>query len=173
MSHITYQRAILPARAATDNSDDDGCHASLFMKSCSFDQRGVIFGRMSLNGCRREGVPDAARQGTLAVMAGGAEEDIEAVWSVIADLAANLTRMGGVGAGQSTKWSTRPLLARGYVVMAEALALAECSGIDAAALPACLAGGALILVCFENSIPRCGLAPLIRPRATPASFSRI
>jgi 3-hydroxyisobutyrate dehydrogenase len=87
------------------------------------------------------GGPDAARQGELTVMAGGAVGDIEAVRSVIACLAANFTRMGEVGAGQTTKMINQAIVGAGFVVMAEALALAERSGIDADRLPPCLAGG--------------------------------
>jgi 3-hydroxyisobutyrate dehydrogenase-like beta-hydroxyacid dehydrogenase len=87
------------------------------------------------------GGPDGARKGELTVMAGGAESDVEAVRSVIACLATNCTRMGEVGAGQTTKMVNQAIVGAGFVVMAEALALAERSGIDAARLPACLSGG--------------------------------
>ena len=73
------------------------------------------------------GGPPAARDGTMTVMAGGDAADIEAIRPVMRDLAANFTHMGPVGAG--------------YVLMAEALTLAEAAGIDAARLPECLAGG--------------------------------
>ena len=87
------------------------------------------------------GGPDAAREGKMAVMAGGTPADIEAVMPIMADLAGNFTRMGDVGAGQTTKMINQAIVGAGFVVMAEALALAERSGIDAAALPGCLAGG--------------------------------
>jgi 3-hydroxyisobutyrate dehydrogenase len=57
------------------------------------------------------------------------------------DLAANFTLMGPVGAGQTAKIVNQAIVGTGYVLMAEALALAEAAGIDAAALPRCLAGG--------------------------------
>jgi 3-hydroxyisobutyrate dehydrogenase len=87
------------------------------------------------------GGPDAARDGNMAVMAGGAVADIEAVQPIMKDLAGNFTRMGDVGAGQTTKMINQAIVGSGFVIMAEALALAERSGIDAAALPDCLAGG--------------------------------
>jgi 3-hydroxyisobutyrate dehydrogenase len=87
------------------------------------------------------GGPPAARSGTMAVMAGGAAADIEAVRSVMQDLAANFTHMGPAGAGQTTKVINQAIVGAGFVVMAEALALAERAGIDAARLPECLAGG--------------------------------
>ncbi len=87
------------------------------------------------------GGPAAARAGTLAVMAGGDEADVATAMPVLRDLAANVTRMGPVGAGQTTKLINQAIVGTGFVVMAEALALAEAAGIDAAAVPSCLAGG--------------------------------
>ena len=87
------------------------------------------------------GGPPAARSGTMAVMAGGDAGDIDKVRAVMRDLAANLTHMGPAGAGQTTKVINQAIVGTGFVVMAEALALAERSGIDAARLPQCLAGG--------------------------------
>jgi 3-hydroxyisobutyrate dehydrogenase len=87
------------------------------------------------------GGPAAARAGTLAVMAGGEEADVAIAMPVLRDLAANVTRMGPVGAGQTTKLINQAIVGTGFVVMAEALALAEAAGIDAAAVPSCLAGG--------------------------------
>lgn len=87
------------------------------------------------------GGPQAARAGTLTVMAGGEEADIARALPLLRDLAANVTRMGPVGAGQTTKVINQAIVGTGFVLMAEALALAEAAGIDAAALPGCLAGG--------------------------------
>jgi 3-hydroxyisobutyrate dehydrogenase len=77
----------------------------------------------------------------MTVMAGGAVADIKTVQPIFKDLSANFTRMGDVGAGQTTKMVNQAIVGAGFVVMAEALALAERSGINAAALPGCLAGG--------------------------------
>jgi 3-hydroxyisobutyrate dehydrogenase len=87
------------------------------------------------------GGPPAARQGTMTVMAGGEEADIARLEPLMADLAANFTRMGPLGAGQTTKILNQAIVGTGYVLMAEALALAEAAGLEAEKLPACLAGG--------------------------------
>jgi 3-hydroxyisobutyrate dehydrogenase len=87
------------------------------------------------------GGPIAARQGTLTVMAGGEANDIAAVTAVMADLSANFTHAGSAGAGQMAKVINQAIVGTTYVLMAEALLLAEASGIDAARLPQCLAGG--------------------------------
>ena len=87
------------------------------------------------------GGPVASRAGTLTVMAGGAAEDVAVIRPVMADLAANFTLMGPVGAGQTAKMINQAIVGSGYVVMAEALRLAEEAGIAADRLPSCLAGG--------------------------------
>jgi 3-hydroxyisobutyrate dehydrogenase len=114
------------------------------------------------------GGPAAALSGTMAVMAGGAPTDIDAARPVMADLAANFTAMGPVGAGQTTKMINQAIVGAGFVVMAEALALAERSGIDAAALPACLANG----LADSNLLRR--IFPQMQQRAfePPKSYAR-
>jgi 3-hydroxyisobutyrate dehydrogenase len=87
------------------------------------------------------GGPPAAREGTLTVMAGGEATNFAAAEPVIRDLGANVTRVGGVGAGQAAKMLNQAIVCTGFVVMAEALAMAEAAGLDAAAVPAALAGG--------------------------------
>jgi 3-hydroxyisobutyrate dehydrogenase len=87
------------------------------------------------------GGPGAARQGTLTVMAGGNPGCVAAVAAVMSDLAANFTHIGSSGAGQAAKVINQAIVGTTYVLMAEALTLAEAAGIDAAKLPQCLAGG--------------------------------
>jgi 3-hydroxyisobutyrate dehydrogenase len=87
------------------------------------------------------GGPHAARHGTLTVMAGGDARDIAAAQAVMADISANFTHAGASGAGQMAKMINQAIVGTTYVLMAEALMLAEASGIDAAKLPQCLAGG--------------------------------
>lgn len=87
------------------------------------------------------GGPAAAAEGRLTIMMGGAPSDVHRARPVLADLATNLTHIGKLGAGQTAKIINQAIVGVGYVLMAEALALAEASGIDAAQLPAALAGG--------------------------------
>ena len=100
------------------------------------------------------GGPDAARQGTLTIMAGGEVDGIEAARPLMADLARNFTHMGPPGAGQATKAINQAIVGTGFTVMAEALALAEAAGIDAARLPACLAGGLADSVLLQRIYPQ-------------------
>ncbi len=114
------------------------------------------------------GGPHAARAGTLTVMAGGEEAEVARAGEVLRDLAVNITRMGPVGAGQTTKIINQAIVGTGFVLMAEALALAETAGIDAAALPACLKGG------FADSelLRRIYTQMLQRHFDPPASYAR-
>lgn len=87
------------------------------------------------------GGPLQSRSGTLTVMAGGEAIDIESIRAVMADLAINFTHIGPSGAGQTAKMINQLIVGSGYVVLAEALTLAEAAGVNAQALPQCLAGG--------------------------------
>jgi 3-hydroxyisobutyrate dehydrogenase len=100
------------------------------------------------------GGPGAARQGTLTVMAGGNAESISAVQPVMADLAANFTHVGASGAGQAAKVINQAIVGTTYVLMAEAVMLAEAAGIDAAKLPQCLAGGHADGTLLQQLYPR-------------------
>ncbi|MCC7276364.1 MAG: NAD(P)-dependent oxidoreductase [Alphaproteobacteria bacterium] len=111
------------------------------------------------------GGPLAARDGTMTVMAGGAAADIAAIGPVMADLAANFTHMGPSGAGQTTKLVNQTIVGTTWVLMAETLALAEAAGIDAARLPACLAGGHADSVLLQQLFPRMQARDFEPPRA--------
>ena len=111
------------------------------------------------------GGPGAARAGTMTVMAGGEAGDIDAIRPLMADLAANFTHMGPNGAGQMAKVINQAIVGTNYVVMAEVLALAEASGIDAARLPQCLAGGHADSDLLRTLYPRMQARDFTPPRA--------
>lgn len=94
-----------------------------------------------------------AEAGTLAIMAGGREEDVERVRPILMHLGQRLTRMGEVGAGQVTKVCNQMIVACNALVIAEVVALAERSGVDASLIAPALAGG------FADSKPLQILAP--------------
>jgi 3-hydroxyisobutyrate dehydrogenase len=96
----------------------------------------------------------SAREGTLTLMLGGAQEDVEVAMPILRELGTNITLMGPVGSGQTTKIINQAIVGTSFVLMAEALALAEAAGIDAAALPACLAGGFADSALLRNRYPR-------------------
>lgn len=92
------------------------------------------------------GVP-GAEKGTLAIMAGGREADIERARPVVMHLAQRFTRMGDAGAGQVTKLCNQIIVGSLFPVLAEAVRLAEAAGVDAKRLPEALKGG------FADSLP--------------------
>ncbi|AHL76512.1 2-hydroxy-3-oxopropionate reductase [Stutzerimonas stutzeri] len=94
-----------------------------------------------------------AEAGSLAIMAGGRSEDIERVRPILAHLGQRLTHMGDVGAGQVTKACNQMIVACNALVIAEVVALAERSGVDASLIAPALAGG------FADSKPLQILAP--------------
>jgi 3-hydroxyisobutyrate dehydrogenase len=88
-----------------------------------------------------------ATDGTLAVMAGGAAEDVERIRPYVMATARNLTHMGPLGAGQTAKLCNQIISGSLMAVIAEAVRLAQNAGIDAARLPEAFAGG------FADSLP--------------------
>ena len=86
------------------------------------------------------GVP-GAEQGTLAIMAGGAEEDVAAAGPHLSPVCARFTHMGPVGAGQTTKLANQIIAGCTITIVAEAVNFAESAGIDATRLFEALSGG--------------------------------
>lgn len=99
------------------------------------------------------GVPGAAN-GTLTVMAGGAESDFDRVRPVLAHLAGRVTLMGANGAGQTTKLINQMIVGAGLALMAECCQFAEDAGIDPAKLPEALAGGRADSPILQQFLPR-------------------
>ena len=88
-----------------------------------------------------------AENGTLAIMAGGAEDIIDALLPLFNLLAHRTTRMGDCGSGQTTKICNQMIVSCNVAVMAEVLAMTEKAGVDASQIPQALEGG------FADSIP--------------------
>jgi 3-hydroxyisobutyrate dehydrogenase len=94
-----------------------------------------------------------AEAASLAIMVGGDAKDLERVRPVLLNLGQRVTHMGGVGAGQVTKACNQMIVACNALVIAEVVALAERSGVDASLIAEALAGG------FADSKPLQFLAP--------------
>lgn len=99
------------------------------------------------------GGPPAAEAGTLAIMAGGAAEAVEAVRPLLEHVGL-LTHMGEVGAGQATKLVNQALCLTNYCVVAESLRLAQAYGVDAGKIPAALAPGLGNSAVLQAMLPR-------------------
>ncbi len=82
-----------------------------------------------------------AEQGSLAIMAGGAEADIAVAREVLKPLYSRLTHMGAVGSGQTTKICNQMIVSCNVLVIAEMMALAKAAGVDTVKIPEALAGG--------------------------------
>jgi 3-hydroxyisobutyrate dehydrogenase len=94
-----------------------------------------------------------AEAGSLAIMVGGEATDLERVRPLLHSLGQRVTHMGAVGAGQVTKACNQMIVACNALVIAEVVALAERSGVDARLIAEALAGG------FADSRPLQILAP--------------
>jgi len=88
-----------------------------------------------------------ATEGTLAIMVGGDSAPLKQVQPLLETLSQRVTHMGAVGSGQATKVCNQMLVSCNLLAMAEVLALAERSGVDASLLPRALKGG------FADSTP--------------------
>ena len=81
-----------------------------------------------------------ARDGTLAIMAGGAAEVIDGIADVFAAMG-RVTHIGPVGTGQTTKLANQIIVGATMVAVAEALRFASNGGADPAAVRKALMGG--------------------------------
>jgi 2-hydroxy-3-oxopropionate reductase len=99
------------------------------------------------------GIPKAA-SGELTLMQGGTVEDVAMAQRILARVASNQTRMGGPGAGQTTKLINQVLCGLGFLAVAEATALAEAAGVDMTMIPKALAGGRADSAILQEYMPR-------------------
>ena len=99
-----------------------------------------------------------AEAGSLAIMAGGTFDDSGRLRPMLAHLGQRVTHMGAVGAGQVAKLCNQMIVGCQALVIAEAVALAERSGVDARLLAEAFAGG------FADSKPLQILAPQMAER---------
>jgi 3-hydroxyisobutyrate dehydrogenase-like beta-hydroxyacid dehydrogenase len=100
------------------------------------------------------GGPVRAADGTLTIMAGGAEEDIDHVSGVLSALGQRIFRTGGLGSSQVAKLCNNILTATIMVANAEALTLGAKAGLDPAQLREIVlasSGGSTVL---DTWVPR-------------------
>jgi 2-hydroxy-3-oxopropionate reductase len=99
------------------------------------------------------GIPKAAT-GELTLMQGGAPDDVAEAQEILSKVASNQTRMGGPGAGQTTKLINQVLCGLNFMAVAEATALAEAAGVDAQMIPKALKGGRADSAILQEYMPR-------------------
>lgn len=95
----------------------------------------------------------AVEAGTLAIMAGGGDKDVERVRPLL-ERCGQVTHMGAVGAGQATKLVNQTLVLTNFCVIAEALRLAQAHGVDASKIPQALAPGYAGSKLLDDLMPR-------------------
>jgi len=86
------------------------------------------------------GAPGAA-EGTLTIMVGGAESDLERALPIFSVLGRHVTHVGPVGAGQATKAANQVIVGLTIAAVAEAFSLATRAGVDLAKASEALQGG--------------------------------
>ena len=99
-----------------------------------------------------------AKSGSLAIMAGGDEVIVDELRPLLKCLSSRVTYMGGSGSGQYTKICNQMIVSCNALVIAEAVALAEKSGVNSQRLAEAFEGG------FADSKPLQILAPEMSER---------
>jgi 3-hydroxyisobutyrate dehydrogenase-like beta-hydroxyacid dehydrogenase len=82
-----------------------------------------------------------AEAATLTIMAGGSEENFQRALPVFQAVGKNITHMGPAGSGQVTKLANQLIVAQTIDAVAQALRMAELSGVDPALVRRALLGG--------------------------------
>lgn len=88
------------------------------------------------------GGSEGAVRGTLSIMAGGADEDIDRARPYMEAFGTTITHVGPVGAGQRVKIVNQILVVVTQLAVSEALLFAEASGLDLNATLDAVKGGA-------------------------------
>ena len=88
------------------------------------------------------GSSPGAEAGTLTIMAGGSEADLQRAAPIFDVLGAKTVHCGAVGQGQMIKVITNAIAASNAAVLAQALIVARGAGVDLAALTEVIDGGA-------------------------------
>jgi 3-hydroxyisobutyrate dehydrogenase-like beta-hydroxyacid dehydrogenase len=115
------------------------------MSSTRQDEAVSFADRLAARGCRFVDAPvsggvQGAEQGTLAVMAGGAADDVAQAEPVL-EVLGTPRHVGPVGSGQVAKLCNQLIVGATINIVAEALLLAEAAGADAAAVREAIRGG--------------------------------
>jgi len=87
------------------------------------------------------GGPEGASNGTLAIMAGGSNNDFARVKPILDVLGGNVVHVGGPGLGHTVKVINQLIVGLTIETVAEALTLAEKSGVDPRMVQQALKGG--------------------------------
>lgn len=95
-----------------------------------------------------------AKNGTLAIMAGGDQETFDSVLPLFDIVGENIIRQGGAGAGQHTKLANQITIASNMIGVCEAIAYARKSGLDPARVLDSITTGAAGSFSLSKLAPR-------------------
>ena len=126
--------AAAPGSLVIDMSTIDPGRARSF--ASALDQKGIAMLDAPVSGGER-----GAIEGTLSVMVGGPTDAFERALPALRALGSNIVHVGGAGAGQVAKACNQLVVGATIEAVAEALALAERSGVDPAKVREALLGG--------------------------------
>jgi 2-hydroxy-3-oxopropionate reductase len=82
-----------------------------------------------------------AEAAALSIMVGGNATDVERAWPILTTVGKRVTHLGPSGSGQVTKLANQLIVAQTIDAVAQALRLAELSGVDPAAARQAMLGG--------------------------------
>ncbi len=88
------------------------------------------------------GGSEGAQKGTLSIMVGGDDADVQAAMPVLSAMGKNITHVGPSGAGQVTKAINQIVISGTYLSVAEGLTLGIKAGLDMEKVVQAIAGGA-------------------------------
>ncbi|MEZ5102826.1 MAG: NAD(P)-dependent oxidoreductase [Thermoleophilia bacterium] len=127
------------------------------------------------------GGPEGAARGSLAIMVGGRERDVERAWPLLLALGTGPVRVGGPGAGHTAKLANQAIVGVLISATAEALALAERAGLDPGLVLDALRGGSADTritnvqgrrMVARDYEPRAYATTLVKDLATAAELAR-
>ena len=96
------------------------------------------------------GGSEGAQKGTLSIMIGGAEADVEKARPVLEAMGSTITHVGPIGAGQTTKAINQIIAAGTYWGVAEGIALGLKAGLDMDKVVQAVGSGASASWCLTN-----------------------
>jgi 3-hydroxyisobutyrate dehydrogenase-like beta-hydroxyacid dehydrogenase len=92
----------------------------------------------------------AAVEGTLSIMVGGSPEVFGKIKPILDTMGNEITHCGGVGAGQVVKIMNNMVLFETTMALAEAISIAEASGVDGKLLFETMSKGSADSFCLRN-----------------------
>ncbi|MCW2802661.1 MAG: 2-hydroxy-3-oxopropionate reductase [Propionibacteriaceae bacterium] len=84
---------------------------------------------------------DGAESGNLSVMVGGTQDAVDRAWPILTQVGSTVRHLGPSGAGQTGKACNQVVVAATVTAIAEALVLADQTGIDRSQLLELFSGG--------------------------------